>query len=53
MVKTGLTPSKISAFGIEFNPIDQASILFTVAVLNFYFLIAFLFTLFQIIMLGE
>lgn len=41
MVKTGLTPSKISAFGIEFNSIDQASILFTVAALNFYFLIAF------------
>ncbi len=42
MVKTGLTPSRISVFGIEFNPIDQASILFTVAALNFYFLIAFI-----------
>ena len=42
MVKTGLTPSRISVFGIEFNPIDQASVLFTVAALNFYFLIAFI-----------
>jgi hypothetical protein len=41
IVKTGLVPSKIAAFGIDFTPTDQKSILSILSLIIFYFLIAF------------
>ncbi len=41
MVKTGLVPAKISAFGIEFTNTNQRSILWITALIAFYFLCAF------------
>ena len=42
IAKTGLIPSKISAFGIDFTQADQRSLLFAIAAVIVYFLIAFL-----------
>ena len=41
LVKTGLVPSKISALGIEFTKTDQKSLLFIVALITAYFVVAF------------
>ena len=42
LVKTGLVPTKISAFGIEFSHTDQKSILIILAFVVSYFLVAFI-----------
>jgi hypothetical protein len=41
LVKTGLVPSKIAALGIEFTQTDQTSLLWIIALVTCYFLIAF------------
>ena len=41
LVKTGLVPSRISALGIEFTKTDQKSLLFIVALITAYFVVAF------------
>jgi len=41
MVKTGLIPERISAFGVEFSKTDQKSLLFVVAFIIVYFLVSF------------
>jgi len=41
IVKAGLVPSKISALGIEFQPVHQNSLLTILALINLYFLVAF------------
>lgn len=41
VVKTGLIPTKISALGIEFSQTDRHSLLFTIAAVVIYCLIAF------------
>src|SRR3972149_1614277 len=41
MVKTGLIPEKITAFGVKFSKTDQKSLLFIVAFIIVYFLISF------------
>lgn len=43
MVKSGLIPSKISALGIEFSQADQTVLLYALAVITIYFLLAFIF----------
>jgi hypothetical protein len=42
ITKTGLVPSKISAIGIEFAETDKQTLLAILAIVTFYFLIAFL-----------
>lgn len=41
LVKTGLVPTKIPAFGIEFAHIEQRALLLIIALVTIYFLIAF------------
>ena len=43
MVKSGLIPSKISALGIEFSQADQNVLLYALAIITIYFLLAFIF----------
>jgi hypothetical protein len=42
LVKTGLVPTKIAALGVEFDKTSQKALLFLVAVVAAYFLVAFL-----------
>ena len=42
LVKIGLVPSKISAFGIDFTPVNQKSLVYLFAVIVIYFLAAFI-----------
>lgn len=42
IVKTGLIPTKISALGVDFSPLDQKSILVILTIIVAYFLAAFL-----------
>ncbi|MFB3884447.1 MAG: hypothetical protein ACE144_04410 [Thermodesulfobacteriota bacterium] len=42
IVKIGLVPSRISAFGIDFTPVNQKSLLYLFAVIVIYFLAAFI-----------
>jgi len=42
MVKTGLVPTKIPAFGIEFSQTNKLSFFIVLAAIVFYFLLAFL-----------
>src|SRR5215208_2976343 len=41
MVRTGLVPSKISTFGIELDKPNRSALLFLLALVTIYFLVAF------------
>jgi hypothetical protein len=43
MVKTGLVPTKISVLGVEFSQSNQTALLYTIAGIAIYFLLAFIF----------
>ncbi len=42
IVKTGLLPTQISALGIQFSQTDRVALLHSIAIVDIYFLIAFL-----------
>jgi len=41
LVKIGLIPSKISAFGIDFTPVNQKALVYLFAIIVIYFFVAF------------
>jgi hypothetical protein len=41
MVRTGLVPTKIATFGIELEQPNRSALLFLLALVNLYFLAAF------------